>query len=34
MPGWLMLEDGLNEVGSRKSYHDVKRYRRRKRWLS
>jgi branched-chain amino acid transport system ATP-binding protein len=25
---------GLNDVGSRKSYHDVKRYRRRKRWLS
>ncbi len=25
---------GLNEVGSRKSYHEVKRYRRRKRWLS
>ncbi len=25
---------GLNEAGSRKSYHDVKRYKRRKRWLS
>ena len=25
---------GLNDVGSRKSYRDVKRYRRRKRWLS
>jgi len=25
---------GLNEVGSRKSYREVKRYRRRKRWLS
>jgi branched-chain amino acid transport system ATP-binding protein len=25
---------GLNEVGSRKSYRDTKRYRRRKRWLS
>ena len=25
---------GLNEVGSRKSYRDVKHYRRRKRWLS
>jgi branched-chain amino acid transport system ATP-binding protein len=25
---------GLNEVGARKSYRDVKRYRRRKRWLS
>ena len=25
---------GLNETGSRKSYHDVKRYKRRKRWLS
>ncbi len=25
---------GLNELGTRKSYRDVKRYRRRKRWLS
>jgi branched-chain amino acid transport system ATP-binding protein len=25
---------GLNEAGTRRSYHDVKRYRRRKRWLS
>jgi branched-chain amino acid transport system ATP-binding protein len=25
---------GLNDVGARKSYRDVKRYRRRKRWLS
>ena len=25
---------GLNESGSRRSYRDVKRYRRRKRWLS
>jgi branched-chain amino acid transport system ATP-binding protein len=25
---------GLNDVGSRKSYREVKRYRRRKRWLS
>jgi hypothetical protein len=25
---------GLNEAGSRKSYRDVKRYMRRKRWLS
>jgi branched-chain amino acid transport system ATP-binding protein len=25
---------GLNEAGSRKSYHDVKRYKRRKRWLA
>lgn len=25
---------GLSEVGQRKSYHDVKHYRRRKRWLS
>jgi branched-chain amino acid transport system ATP-binding protein len=25
---------GLNEVGARKSYRDVKHYRRRKRWLS
>jgi branched-chain amino acid transport system ATP-binding protein len=25
---------GLNDVGGRKSYRDVKRYRRRKRWLS
>lgn len=25
---------GLNEGGARKSYHEVKRYRRRKRWLS
>ena len=25
---------GLNELGSRKSYRDVKRYKRRKRWLS
>jgi branched-chain amino acid transport system ATP-binding protein len=25
---------GLNELGARKSYRDVKRYRRRKRWLS
>ena len=25
---------GLNEIGSRKSYRDTKRYRRRKRWLS
>jgi branched-chain amino acid transport system ATP-binding protein len=25
---------GLNEAGLRKSYHDVKRYKRRKRWLS
>ena len=25
---------GLNEVGSRKSYRDVKHYKRRKRWLS
>jgi branched-chain amino acid transport system ATP-binding protein len=25
---------GLNEAGSRKSYRDVKRYKRRKRWLS
>jgi branched-chain amino acid transport system ATP-binding protein len=25
---------GLNETGARRSYHDVKRYRRRKRWLS
>jgi branched-chain amino acid transport system ATP-binding protein len=25
---------GLNEMGLRKSYRDVKRYRRRKRWLS
>jgi branched-chain amino acid transport system ATP-binding protein len=25
---------GLNEMGTRKSYRDVKRYRRRKRWLS
>jgi len=25
---------GLNESGTRRSYHDVKRYRRRKRWLS
>jgi len=25
---------GLNEVGTRKSYRDVKHYRRRKRWLS
>jgi branched-chain amino acid transport system ATP-binding protein len=25
---------GLNESGLRRSYHDVKRYRRRKRWLS
>ena len=25
---------GLNEAGARRSYHDVKRYRRRKRWLS
>jgi branched-chain amino acid transport system ATP-binding protein len=25
---------GLNESGSRRSYRDVKRYRRRKRWLT
>jgi branched-chain amino acid transport system ATP-binding protein len=25
---------GLNDAGTRRSYHDVKRYRRRKRWLS
>jgi branched-chain amino acid transport system ATP-binding protein len=25
---------GLNEVGKRKSYRDVKHYKRRKRWLS
>jgi branched-chain amino acid transport system ATP-binding protein len=25
---------GLNEVGSRKSYREVKHYKRRKRWLS
>jgi branched-chain amino acid transport system ATP-binding protein len=25
---------GLNEVGVRKSYRDVKHYKRRKRWLS
>ena len=25
---------GLNEAGAHRSYHDVKRYRRRKRWLS
>ena len=25
---------GLNDLGSRKSYRDTKRYRRRKRWLS
>jgi branched-chain amino acid transport system ATP-binding protein len=25
---------GLNETGARRSYHEVKRYRRRKRWLS
>jgi branched-chain amino acid transport system ATP-binding protein len=25
---------GLNESGLRRSYRDVKRYRRRKRWLS
>ena len=25
---------GLSETGKRRSYHDVKRYRRRKRWLS
>jgi hypothetical protein len=25
---------GLNELGSRKNYRDVKRYRRRKRWLA
>jgi len=25
---------GLTEVGGRKSYRDVKHYRRRKRWLS
>src|SRR6516165_4090517 len=25
---------GLDEAGTRRSYHDVKRYRRRKRWLS
>ena len=25
---------GLTEMGSRKSYHDVKHYKRRKRWLS
>jgi len=25
---------GLNELGARKSYREVKRYRRRKRWLS
>jgi branched-chain amino acid transport system ATP-binding protein len=25
---------GLNEIGSRKSYRDVKHYKRRKRWLS
>jgi branched-chain amino acid transport system ATP-binding protein len=25
---------GLNEAGSRKSYRDVKRYKRRRRWLS
>ena len=25
---------GLNEVGARKSYRDVKHYKRRKRWLS
>jgi branched-chain amino acid transport system ATP-binding protein len=25
---------GLNEVGTRKSYRDLKHYRRRKRWLS
>ena len=25
---------GINEAGTRRSYHDVKRYRRRKRWLS
>jgi branched-chain amino acid transport system ATP-binding protein len=25
---------GLNEEGTRKSYHDTKHYRRRKRWLS
>ena len=25
---------GLNEAGSRKSYRDVKRYKRRKRWLA
>jgi hypothetical protein len=25
---------GMNEAGSRKSYRDVKRYKRRKRWLS
>jgi branched-chain amino acid transport system ATP-binding protein len=25
---------GLNELGTRRSYRDVKRYRRRKRWLS
>jgi len=25
---------GLNELGARKSYREVKRYRRRKRWLT
>ena len=25
---------GLNEIGSRKSYRDVKHYKRRKRWLA
>jgi branched-chain amino acid transport system ATP-binding protein len=25
---------GLNDAGSRKSYRDVKRYKRRKRWLA
>jgi branched-chain amino acid transport system ATP-binding protein len=25
---------GLNEGGARKSYHDTKHYKRRKRWLS
>jgi branched-chain amino acid transport system ATP-binding protein len=25
---------GLNEIGTRKSYRDVKHYKRRKRWLS
>jgi branched-chain amino acid transport system ATP-binding protein len=25
---------GLNEIGARKSYREVKHYRRRKRWLS
>jgi len=25
---------GMNEVGTRKSYRDIKHYKRRKRWLS